>query len=75
MTATHPNDIPDLLPPEAPQPDFPVPGEPEPEMDPAHDIRPEIGGPEIGGREIGGRDGPDPTRYGDWENGGRAIDF
>jgi hypothetical protein len=26
-------------------------------------------------REIGGRDGPDPTRYGDWELRGRCIDF
>ncbi len=26
-------------------------------------------------REIGGRDGPDPTRYGDWEMNGRCIDF
>ena len=26
-------------------------------------------------REIGGRDGLDPTRYGDWEKGGRCIDF
>ena len=26
---------------------------------------------EIGGR----RDGPDPTRYGDWEKNGRCIDF
>ena len=25
--------------------------------------------------EIGGRKGPDPTRYGDWEIGGRCIDF
>lgn len=25
--------------------------------------------------EIGGRDGPDPTRYGDWEKGGIASDF
>ena len=25
--------------------------------------------------EIGGRDGPDPVRYGDWEKGGRCIDF
>jgi len=25
--------------------------------------------------EIGGRNGPDPTRYGDWEKGGRCIDF
>lgn len=27
------------------------------------------------GREIGGRDGPEPTRYGDWEKNGRCIDF
>ena len=26
-------------------------------------------------KEIGGRDGPEPTRYGDWEMDGRAIDF
>jgi len=26
-------------------------------------------------REIGGRQGPDPTRYGDWECKGRCIDF
>ena len=26
-------------------------------------------------REIGGRDGPEPTRYGDWEKDGRAVDF
>lgn len=26
-------------------------------------------------REIGGYDGPDPTRYGDWEHGGRCTDF
>jgi hypothetical protein len=25
--------------------------------------------------EIGGRAGPDPVRYGDWENGGIASDF
>jgi hypothetical protein len=26
-------------------------------------------------REVGGRAGPDPVRYGDWENGGIAADF
>lgn len=26
-------------------------------------------------RELGGRQGPDPVRYGDWENGGIASDF
>jgi hypothetical protein len=35
---------------------------------------------EVNGRgttpgEIGGRQGPDPVRYGDWENGGIASDF
>ena len=26
-------------------------------------------------KEIGGRKGPEPTRYGDWEQKGRCIDF
>ncbi|MDP2326189.1 MAG: DUF1674 domain-containing protein [Gammaproteobacteria bacterium] len=26
-------------------------------------------------REIGGPAGPDPTRFGDWERGGRCMDF
>ena len=26
-------------------------------------------------KELGGRDGPDPVRYGDWENKGIASDF
>jgi hypothetical protein len=25
--------------------------------------------------EIGGPKGPEPTRYGDWEQGGRCTDF
>ena len=25
--------------------------------------------------EHGGQEGPDPTRYGDWEKGGRCSDF
>ncbi len=25
--------------------------------------------------EIGGPKGPEPTRYGDWERGGRCVDF
>jgi hypothetical protein len=25
--------------------------------------------------EVGGRNGPDPTRYGDWELKGIAVDF
>ena len=26
-------------------------------------------------KEVGGHDGPDPTRYGDWEKDGIASDF
>ena len=26
-------------------------------------------------KEVGGQEGPDPTRYGDWEKGGRCTDF
>jgi len=26
-------------------------------------------------REIGGPQGPEPTRFGDWEKNGRCIDF
>ena len=26
-------------------------------------------------KEVGGRDGPEPVRYGDWENKGLAVDF
>lgn len=26
-------------------------------------------------REIGGPKGPEPTRYNDWEKGGRCVDF
>ncbi|MCA3255846.1 MAG: DUF1674 domain-containing protein [Alphaproteobacteria bacterium] len=26
-------------------------------------------------KEVGGRKGPEPTRYGDWEKGGIAVDF
>lgn len=29
----------------------------------------------ISPREIGGRNGPEPTRFGDWEKNGRCIDF
>ncbi len=38
---------------------------------------PEISGerPPAKPREIGGPKGPEPTRYGDWEVGGRCTDF
>ncbi len=31
--------------------------------------------PEEKATEVGGRKGLDPVRYGDWEKGGRCIDF
>lgn len=31
--------------------------------------------PKTAPKEIGGRDGPEPTRYGDWEKNGRCVDF
>jgi len=30
---------------------------------------------EVRCKELGGRAGPDPVRYGDWENGGIVSDF
>jgi hypothetical protein len=45
-------------------PELPIPGAPEPEMDPADPVP-----------EVGGRGGPDPVRYGDWERRGVAVDF
>ncbi len=30
---------------------------------------------EVPAEEVGGREGPDPTRFGDWEKNGRCIDF
>jgi hypothetical protein len=35
----------------------------------------EAGPREAGPREVGGREGPEPTRFGDWELRGRCIDF
>jgi len=48
--------------PEAAEPPPPEPGKPAEEKPPQP-------------REIGGPKGPEPTRYGDWEIGGRCIDF
>lgn len=39
-------------------------GTPEPERP----VQPDV-------LEIGGPKGPEPTRYGDWEKGGRCTDF
>ena len=32
-------------------------------------------GYQAGVKEIGGPEGPEPTRFGDWERKGRCIDF
>ncbi|MCG6118046.1 MAG: DUF1674 domain-containing protein [Aquimonas sp.] len=53
-------------PPPAKQPTEPVPVTPDQGAPAADPVPP---------REIGGREGPDPTRYGDWEKNGRCIDF
>jgi len=31
--------------------------------------------PQTWPKEVGGSKGPEPTRYGDWENNGRCTDF
>jgi len=31
--------------------------------------------PAVPPREVGGREGPEPTRFGDWERKGIAVDF
>jgi hypothetical protein len=43
--------------------------------DPARPPAPEPSAAEKPPREIGGPKGPEPTRYGDWEIGGRCSDF
>ena len=53
----------------------PVQGPPtEAQSAPAMDGR-EVDEREVDGREVGGREGPEPTRFGDWELRGRCIDF
>lgn len=42
---------------------------------PVKDQQKENKQPDSTPREIGGREGPEPTRYGDWENGGIISDF
>lgn len=40
---------------------------PQPNPDPSPSDNPPL--------EMGGRNGPEPTRYGDWENNGKCVDF
>jgi hypothetical protein len=46
----------------------------EPRSEPAPADQPAVA-PAPKAREIGGREGPEPTRFGDWELRGRCIDF
>lgn len=57
-------DLPEPVSPADAPPELPVPGAPEPEMDPATPVP-----------EVGGTGGLDPVRYGDWERRGVAVDF
>ncbi len=55
----------------------PIP-DPDPGTQPSEPTPPAAGegtGTAAVQKEIGGRDGPEPTRYGDWEKNGRCIDF
>jgi hypothetical protein len=60
-----------------------VPEPAGPDTDPGGRTQETVRAPERGVRvpvvqppgEIGGPAGPEPTRYGDWERGGRCIDF
>ena len=55
---------------------LPPPKRPEPQLSqpPAPEADPAAAAPSLP-KEIGGRDGPEPTRFGDWEKAGRCIDF
>ncbi|MGF1561349.1 MAG: DUF1674 domain-containing protein [Geminicoccaceae bacterium] len=60
---------------QAPVQDEPAPAKPHPSQpehgDASADKKP---GTQPGG-EQGGPKGPEPTRFGDWEKGGRCFDF
>lgn len=51
------------------------PARAEPQAPHGQALRPEGKRPEARSKEIGGTAGPEPTRYGDWEHGGRCSDF
>ena len=38
-------------------------------------VPPPVRGPEQPPGEVNGPPGPEPTRFGDWEKGGRCTDF
>jgi hypothetical protein len=47
----------------------------KPLLEPEHGAEPAVPAPLPKTREVGGREGPEPTRFGDWELRGRCIDF
>jgi hypothetical protein len=47
----------------------------KPAADKTPSSAPATPGGETRQREIGGPKGPEPTRYGDWEQSGRCTDF
>jgi hypothetical protein len=64
--------IPTVMPtPDDSSPSKPLSDAQPPAEKPAADLRRS----EVGRAEIGGREGPEPTRFGDWELRGRCIDF
>jgi hypothetical protein len=54
-----------------PQPPSGETADRQPQAPPSHGPAPKHPPP----KEIGGPKGPEPTRYGDWEVGGRCTDF
>jgi hypothetical protein len=46
-------------------------------QEPSPSLQPAVGKEQGTGMqsEFGGREGPEPTRFGDWEKAGRCIDF
>lgn len=61
-------------PPPAAKPDDALPPA-QPDAQPPAEAEAALKGPEQKPGEIGGPNGPEPTRYGDWEFKGRCSDF
>lgn len=67
--------------PQAPRPPQPSANRAEPPIPGGSSADPQLAAPQplpaapSRKPEIGGPKGPEPTRYGDWEKGGRCIDF
>lgn len=67
MSTARKRQTPEQKPPEGGATPSPAPGAPEPVAPPRGTAQP--------AGEQGGPTGPEPTRYGDWEKGGRCFDF